>query len=111
MRIWPGQPFPLGANYDGAGTNFSIFSEVADRVELCLFTDDGTETRFTLPEITAFIHHGYLPGVQPGQRYGFRVYGPWNPSAGHRCNPSKLLVDPYAKAIEGEVRWADEVLP
>jgi glycogen operon protein len=111
VRIWPGQPFPLGANYDGAGTNFSIFSEVADRVELCLFTDDGTETRFTLPEITAFIHHGYLPGVQPGQRYGFRVYGPWEPSAGHRCNPSKLLVDPYAKAIEGEVRWADEVLP
>ena len=111
MRIWPGQPFPLGATYDGAGTNFSIFSELAHRVELCLFTDDGTETRFTLPEVTAFVHHGYLPGIQPGQRYGYRVHGPWDPVRGHRCNPDKLLVDPYAKAVEGLVSWSEAVFP
>jgi isoamylase len=110
VEVWPGQPFPLGATFDGTGTNFSIFSEVADHVELCLF-DDDTETRLRLPECTAFVHHGYAPGVQPGQRYGFRVHGSWQPDEGHRCNPNKLLVDPYAKAVEGEVAWTDALLP
>ncbi len=109
MTLWPGQPFPLGATYDGNGTNFSLFSETAEQVELCLFDDDGTEARVTLPEITAFIHHGYVPGVQPGQRYGFRVHGAWDPAHGLRSNPAKLLLDPYAKAVEGEVDWHDDV--
>ena len=104
-KIWPGNNYPLGASYDGTGTNFSIFSEVADRVELCLFDEGGTESRFDLPEVTSFCWHGYLPNVGPGQRYGFRVHGPWNPEEGHRCNPAKLLLDPYAKAIEGQVKW------
>jgi len=111
MQLWPGQAFPLGATYDGNGTNFSVFSEVATRVEVCLFNDAGTETRITLPEITAYIHHGYLPGVQPGQRYGFRVHGPWEPEQGVIANPAKLLVDPYAKAVDGEVRWDEAVFP
>ncbi len=111
MELWPGQPFPLGATYDGNGTNFSIFSEVAERVELCLFDADGTEHRLTLPEVTAFIHHGYVPGVGPGQRYGFRVHGPWEPERGARCNEQKLLLDPYAKAVEGQVAWAEAVFP
>src|SRR5687767_13901634 len=110
MRLWPGQPFPLGATYDGTGTNFSLFSEVATGVDLCLFDDDGpngemTEECIPLTEVTALCWHGYLPNVSPGQRYGFRVHGPYEPSAGHRCNPNKLLLDPYAKAIEGEVKW------
>ncbi|HSG40024.1 MAG TPA: glycogen debranching protein GlgX [Thermoanaerobaculia bacterium] len=111
MKIYPGAPYPLGATYDGAGTNFSIFSEVAERVELCLFSEAGEETRVELPEVTAFCWHGYLPNVVPGQRYGFRVHGPWNPAEGNRCNPNKLLLDPYAKAIEGEVRWDEAVFP
>jgi glycogen operon protein len=110
MKIYPGRPYPLGATWDGAGTNFSLFSEVAERVELCLF-QDGQETRVELPEVTAFCWHGYLPNVGPGQRYGFRVHGPWNPAEGHRCNPNKLLLDPYAKAVEGEVRWNEAVFP
>jgi isoamylase len=105
MKVWPGQPYPLGATYDGAGTNFSLFSEVAERVELCLFDHDGTETAVPLSEVTARCWHGYLPGVGPGQRYGFRVHGPYEPAAGHRCNPAKLLLDPYAKAVEGKVDW------
>ena len=105
VEIWPGQPQPLGATYDGAGTNFSVFSEVADAVELCLFDDDGVERRIELPEVAGFVHHGHVPGVQPGQRYGYRVHGPWAPAEGHRCNPHKLLIDPYAKAVEGEVDW------
>jgi glycogen operon protein len=105
LKIWPGTPYPLGATYDGAGTNFSLFSEVAQRVELCLFDDAGKETRADLPEVTALCWHGYLPNVGPGQRYGFRVHGPWDPNAGHRCRPSKLLLDPYGKAVEGQVRW------
>jgi isoamylase len=104
-KIWPGNNYPLGASYDGTGTNFSIFSEVADRMELCLFDEGGTETRFDLPEVTSFCWHGYLPNVGPGQRYGFRVHGPWNPEEGQRCTPAKLLLDPYAKAIEGQVKW------
>ena len=111
MRIWPGRPYPLGATWDGVGTNFSVFSEVAQRVELCLFDADGTEQRVFLPEMTAFIFHGYLPNVGPGQRYGFRVHGPWEPDNGHRCNPSKLLLDPYGKAVEGEVKWDQAVFP
>src|SRR5277367_1875318 len=108
-EMWPGQPYPLGATYDGAGTNFGLFSEVADRVELCLFDDDGTESRVELREVDGFVWHGYLPGVSPGQRYGYRVHGPYNPAAGQRCNPSKLLLDPYAKAIDGHVTWGQPV--
>jgi glycogen operon protein len=105
MNLWPGKPYPLGAQWDGTGTNFALFSEHADAVELCLFDREGHETRAPLSEVTAFIWHGYLPGVSPGQRYGFRVHGPYDPGAGHRFNPAKLLVDPYAKAIEGRVDW------
>ena len=105
MDIWPGKPYPLGATVDGDGTNFSLFSEVAERVELCLFDADGRETRVTLPEVDAFCWHGYVPGVGPGQRYGYRVHGPWAPDDGHRCNPAKLLIDPYAKAVDDVVQW------
>jgi len=105
MRVWPGEPYPLGARYDGAGTNFSLFSEVAERVELCLFDEAGAEARVELPEVTAFCWHGYLPEIGPGQRYGFRVHGRWAPAEGLRANPAKLLLDPYAKAIAGQVRW------
>lgn len=103
MHIWPGRPYPLGATYDGSGTNFAIFSEVADRIELVLVEPDGAETRVDLPEVDAFVWHGYLPAIAPGQRYGYRVHGPYDPAAGHRCDPSKLLLDPYAKAIAGQV--------
>ncbi len=109
MRTWPGRPSPLGATFDGAGTNFAVFSEVADRVELCLFDDDGAETRVELVECTGYCWHAYLPDVQPGQRYGFRVWGPWAPERGVRADPAKLLLDPYAKAVEGDVRWDDAV--
>jgi isoamylase len=111
MRIWPGRPYPLGATWDGVGTNFSVFSEVAERVELCLFDGNGQETKVDLPESTAFIFHGYLPNIGPGQRYGFRVHGPWDPDNGHRCNPSKLLLDPYGKSVEGQVKWDEAVFP
>jgi glycogen operon protein len=107
--VWAGEPYRLGATFDGRGTNFSVFSEVAERVELCLFDDDGRETRLDLPEMTGYSWHGYLPGVGPGQRYGYRVHGPWVPAAGIRCNPAKLLLDPYALAIEGEIRWSPAV--
>jgi isoamylase len=102
---WPGEPFPLGARWQGEGTNFSLFSENAERVELCLFDEDGSETRIDLTERTAFNWHGFVPGVVPGQRYGYRVHGPYAPTEGHRFNPAKLLIDPYAKAVEGYVRW------
>ncbi len=105
MKIWPGNPYPLGATYDGGGTNFALFSEVAERVELCLFDDDGKETRIDLPEREALVWHGYLPRIVPGQRYGYRVHGPYDPSRGLRCNPNKLLLDPYAKAIDGHNEW------
>jgi isoamylase len=109
LRIWPGTPYPLGATWDGWGTNFALFSEVAERVELCLFDDaDGgelAETRVELTESDAFVWHGYLPGVTPGQRYGYRVHGPYDPPRGLRCDGSKLLLDPYGKAVEGELRW------
>jgi isoamylase len=103
MQIWPGKPYPLGATYDGAGVNFALFSEVAERVELCLVDDAGKETRVELQEDDAFVHHAYLPSVQPGQRYGYRVHGPHDPDQGVRCNPAKLLLDPYAKAVEGQI--------
>ncbi|MDT7728282.1 MAG: isoamylase [Actinomycetota bacterium] len=109
MRLWPGTPYPLGATYDGVGTNFTLFSEVADFVELCLFDEDGKETRALLPEVDGFVHHGYLLGVGAGQRYGFRVHGPHDPEKGLRCNPNKLLIDPYAKAVSHGVDW-DESL-
>ncbi len=103
MEIWPGAPYPLGATYDGSGVNFAVFSEVAERVQLCLIDDDGEQTCVELTEVDAFVWHCYLPQVQPGQRYGYRVHGPYEPEHGHRCDPSKLLLDPYAKAIEGQV--------
>ncbi|SCX21676.1 glycogen operon protein [Mycolicibacterium fluoranthenivorans] len=105
VEIWPGKAYPLGASYDGYGTNFSIFSEVAERVELCLFDADGTETRVVLPEVDAFVWHGMIPNVEPGQRYGYRIHGPYDPANGQRCNPNKLLLDPYAKAIDGQFHW------
>ncbi|TDC48931.1 glycogen debranching enzyme GlgX [Jiangella ureilytica] len=105
MPQWPGAAYPLGATYDGSGTNFALFSEVADGVELCLFDPDGTETRLPLTEVDGFVWHTFLPGVEPGQRYGFRVHGPNDPKLGHRCNPAKLLLDPYAKAIDGAFEW------
>src|SRR6201991_622158 len=106
MRPWPGHAYPLGASFDGSGTNFAIFSEVAERVELCLF--DGTggdEVRVALTEVDGFVWHGYLPTVQPGQRYGYRVHGQYDPERGLRCNPAKLLLDPYAKATIGDIDW------
>ena len=110
-QVRPGEPLPLGASWDGRGTNFSLFSETAERVELCLFDGDGREGRIVLPARTAFCWHGYLPGVGPGQRYGFRVHGPWDPGQGMRCNPSKLLLDPYARAISGDFKWGQPLFP
>ncbi|MGC0364423.1 isoamylase [Rhodococcus sp. 27YEA15] len=101
IPVWPGSAYPLGATYDGAGTNFSLFSEVAEAVELCLIAKDGTETRIRLDEVDGYVWHAYLPSVSPGQRYGYRVHGPYNPAAGLRCDPSKLLLDPYGKAFAG----------
>ncbi|KRV51362.1 glycogen debranching protein [Wenjunlia vitaminophila] len=109
MQVWPGRAYPLGATYDGAGTNFAVFSEVAERIELCLLHEDGSETAVELRETDAFVRHAYLPGVMPGQRYGFRVHGPYEPRAGHRCNSAKLLLDPYAKAMSGTIDWNEAV--
>ncbi len=109
--VWAGLPYPLGATYDGWGTNFALFSEVAERVELCLFDEHGDEERVEMPESTGYVWHAYLPRVVGGQRYGYRVHGPWDPANGHRCNPAKLLLDPYAKAVEGEVEWDPAVFP
>jgi len=103
MDIWPGKPYPLGATFDGSGVNFALFSEAASKVELCLIEDDGEEIRFDLTEVDGYVWHGYVPTVQPGQRYGYRVHGPYDPAQGHRCNPAKLLLDPYAKAIYGQI--------
>jgi isoamylase len=111
-EAWPGRPFPLGATWDGEGVNVAVFSENAEAVELCLFDDEGAETRVALAERTMFHWHGYVPGIGPGQRYGIRAHGPWAPEHGHRFNPAKLLIDPYARAIERDVRWdAAPVLP
>ncbi len=105
MQLWPGNAYPLGATFDGNGTNFALFSEVAEGVELCLFDEDLNETKVQLTEVDGYVWHGYLPGVQPGQRYGYRVSGPWDPSRGLRCNPAKLLLDPYAKATCDDIHW------
>ncbi|QEW01375.1 glycogen debranching protein GlgX [Microbacterium caowuchunii] len=109
MQAWPGSTYPLGATFDGNGTNFAIFSEGAERVELCLFDDEGNETRVDLVDVDAFVWHAYLPNVTPGQRYGYRVHGEYDPAAGKRFNPSKLLLDPYAKAVDGQVDWDQSV--
>ena len=109
MQTWPGSAYPLGATFDGNGTNFALFSEGADKVELCLFDDDGTETCVELLDVDAFVWHAYLPNVQPGQRYGYRVHGPYDPANGQRYNPNKLLLDPYAKAVDGRVKWGQSV--
>jgi isoamylase len=109
MDVWAGTPYPLGATYDGNGTNFAVFSEAATAVHLCLFDETGTEHRIPLEAVDAFVWHCYLPHVIPGQRYGYRVEGPFDPSRGARCNPAKLLLDPYAKAIGGDVRWGPAV--
>jgi glycogen operon protein len=111
VDVWVGQPYPLGATYNGTGTNFAVYSFAAETAELCLFDDDGGETRLELPDCTAHCFHGFVPNVNPGQRYGFRVHGPYAPEEGHRCNPRKLLLDPYATAIEGEVTWNPAVFP
>ncbi|MBW8482395.1 glycogen debranching protein GlgX [Actinomadura parmotrematis] len=108
-EVWPGTPYPLGATWDGTGTNFALFSEVAHRVELCLFDAAGRESRHDLSEVDGHVWHGYLPGVVPGQRYAYRVHGPYAPTRGARCNPSKLLLDPYGKAVAGEVRWHESL--
>src|SRR5579864_1617552 len=105
MHTWPGTPYPLGATWDGWGTNFALFSEAAERVELCLFDDDGAENRIEVVEMDGFVWHAYLPGVSPGQRYGYRVDGAYDPRNGRRCAPAKLLLDPYAKAVEGDLTW------
>jgi len=102
-QIWPGHPYPLGATYDGSGTNFALYSSAATGVDLCLFDDEGHEERVALKEVDGDVWHAYLPGISPGQKYGYRVAGPYDPASGHRCDPSKLLLDPYAKAISGEV--------
>ncbi|WP_433586780.1 glycogen debranching protein GlgX [Microbacterium hydrocarbonoxydans] len=105
MEVWPGSAYPLGATFDGQGTNFALFSEGAERVELCLFDENGREQRVDLAEVDAFVWHGYLPSLQPGQLYGYRVHGPYDPAHGKRFNPNKLLLDPYAKAVSGRVEW------
>ena len=111
-EVWPGKPFPLGPDWDGEGTNFALFTENGERVELCLFDEHGGEERIELRERTAFNWHCYLPGVGPGQHYGYRVHGPYDPVSGRRFNPAKLLIDPYAKAIDGAVDWnAANTLP
>jgi glycogen operon protein len=109
MQPLKGRPYPLGARPTADGTNFAVSSEIADAVVVCLFDEDGTESQVELPRRTAHVWHGFLPGVGVGQRYGLRVHGPWDPAAGLRCNPAKLLIDPNATAIDGEVRWGEEV--
>ena len=105
MQVWPGRPHPLGATWDGTGTNFALFSENATGVDLCLFDAADQETRIPLTEVDNYVWHSYLVGVGPGQRYGFRVQGPHHPKAGQRFNPYKLLIDPYAKAVDGDVQF------
>ena len=109
MNLWPGDAYRLGATWDGRGTNFAVFSEHGEKVELCLFEDDGSETRLPLEPARAYVWNGYVPEIGPGTRYGFRVYGRHAPAEGHRFNPSKLLLDPYAKAIDGDIDWGPEV--
>src|SRR5262249_55770421 len=110
FKIKPGEPYPLGATYDGVGTNFSLFSENAEKVELCLFDSadaKGEHLKIPMPERTHLAWHVYVEGVKPGQLYGYRVHGRWAPAEGHRFNPSKVLLDPYAKAIGRNFAWDD----
>jgi isoamylase len=109
LGVYPGTPYPLGATFDGGGTNFALYSSVGERIDLCLIDDDGSETRIALGEVDGDIWHAYLPAVVPGQRYGYRVHGPYDPGRGLRCNPQKLLLDPYAKAIAGRLEWNEAV--
>ena len=112
MRIWPGRPYPLGATWDGRGVNFALYSENATKVELCLFdsADDKKEAeRIEMPEYTDMVWHMYLPEVRPGQLYGYRVHGPYEPQKGHRFNDNKLLLDPYARAIARKPNWTDSL--
>src|SRR6516164_10977033 len=109
-RVWPGNPYPLGATWDGSGVNFALFSENATQVELCLFdsAEAGAESvRIALASVTNQVWHCYLPDARPGQLYGYRVHGPYAPWEGHRFNPNKIVLDPYAKAIGRDMRWDD----
>jgi len=108
MDVWPGRPFPLGATPTDTGTNFAVASDIADGFELCLFDEAGAEQRLALVEQDAGIWHGFVPTIGPGQRYGYRVSGPYEPRSGLRCNRNKLLLDPYALAITGDVTWAQK---
>jgi glycogen operon protein len=109
IRVWPGEPYPLGATWDGRGVNFALFSENAERVELCLYDRRGRRElmRVGIEQCTHDVWHCYLPDARPGQLYGYRVHGRYDPAAGHRFNPHKLLLDPYAKQIVGRFRWSD----
>jgi isoamylase len=111
MKSIPGKSYPLGATWDGTGVNFAIFSDNASQVELCLFDESGSQETARIPfqEYHNQIWHAYLPGIGPGQQYGYRVHGPYNPTSGHRFNPAKLLIDPYARAISGDLNWNDAV--
>ena len=112
MRVWPGRPYPLGATWDGAGVNFALFSENATKVELCLFDSVGDKTptyTVMMPEQTDLVWHAYLPDALPGQIYGYRVHGPFEPENGHRFNPNKLVLDPYAKLIGRDLKWDDSL--
>ncbi|HYV38333.1 MAG TPA: glycogen debranching enzyme GlgX, partial [Gemmataceae bacterium] len=112
MRIWPGRSYPLGATWDGAGVNFALFTENATKVELCLFDSiDATKEaeRIVLPERAEQVSHAYLPDVLPGQLYGYRVHGPYEPAKGHRFNSNKVVLDPYSRSIGRALRWADEL--
>lgn len=111
LRITEGHPYPRGATWNGRGVNFALFSANATRVELCLFDDQGEReiARIDLPEYTDEVFHGFLPDARPGTVYGYRVHGPYDPRNGHRFNPNKLLLDPYAKAVVGQIRWAPEL--
>ena len=108
-ELWQGSPHPLGATWDGQGVNFALYSRHAEQVELCLFDESGRREleRIALRERTDFVWHGYLPQVRPAQLYGYRVHGPYQPDKGHRFNPHKLLLDPYARSIVGHIRWSD----
>jgi isoamylase len=108
-NVFPGKPFPLGASWDGKGVNFALYSENADEVELCLYDADDHESRIPIKDMDSHVWHVYLPDIQPGQKYGYRVYGPYDPANGHRFNPNKLLLDPYAKAISGTLTWDDSL--
>ena len=112
MRVWPGDPYPLGATWTGVGVNFALFSAHATKVELCLVdAEDATKERerIVLPEHTDMVWHGFLPDARPNQLYGYRVYGPYDPMGGHRFNPNKVVMDPYAKSVARTIRWADEM--